>query len=157
MYIDDIAQIYEGENLKFILEEDRQRIWFRAATKNMAELVVLGRIVDPNTVMFTTAMPVNIPADKRDVMTVYLNRVNWGTILGNFEMDPSDGRVSYRVTGCYDETDEVNEDVIIRMTYIGLNMFEKYAPGMFAIVYGNKSPEEAFREAEQNYRAGQTE
>ena len=154
MYIEDIALVYEEEGLKFSVDEAAQRIHFRMNTGVSQEVAFQARIVNPTTVMFVTSLPMNIPQADRDEVVRYLNRVNWALLLGNFEMAP-DGELCYRVAGCHEENEALSDEVICRMSYVGFNMFDKYVPGVFSIVYGRKTAAQAYREIEQAEQAAQ--
>ena len=50
---------------------------------------------------------------------------------------------------------EIWADLLRRLTYTGFNMFDKFVPGVFAIVYGNQTPAAAYesiRAAERTAR-----
>lgn len=157
MYIEDIAQVYEEEELNFATDEEEQRIRFKMNTKVSPDVSFTARIVNETTALFTTILPMNIPEAKRDAVALYLNRANWGLLLGNFEMDPNDGELCYRVAGCFEENEPLADEIVRRMTYVGFNMFDKYVPGVFAIVYGNKGPVKAYEEIEAAEREAQAE
>ena len=61
-------------------------------------------------------------------------------------MDFSDGELVYQAVGVFEEETGLPDSVVVRLTYIGFNMFDKYVPGIFSIVYGGKDPKEAFDE-----------
>ncbi len=144
MYIEDIAEVYEDEELHFDTDDEEQRIRFKMNTKVSPDVGFTARIVNEATALFTTILPMNIPENKRDAVALYLNYANWGLLLGNFEMNPKTGELCYRVTGCFDDGDELTDEQIRRMTYVGFNMFDKYVPGVFAVVYGDRAPADAY-------------
>ena len=61
------------------------------------------------------------------------------------------------MAGCFEENEPLADEIVRRMTYVGFNMFDKYVPGVFAIVYGNKGPVEAYEEIEAAEREAQAE
>ena len=63
-------------------------------------------------------------------------------------MDLSDGELSYKSVGVFEEESGLPDSVVTRLTYVGFNMFDKYIPGVFAIIYGGRTAEEAFQEIE---------
>ena len=70
-------------------------------------------------------------------------------LLGNFQMDMSDGELSYKSVGVFEPEQGLADSIVTRLTYVGFNMFDKYMPGVFAILYGGKSAAEAFDEIDQ--------
>lgn len=145
-----IAAVYTGEKLNFSTDEENQRIDFNMNTEVARDVHFVARIVNPRTAMFTTVLPMNVPEANRPVVAEYLARVNYGLLLGNFQLDMSDGEISYKTIGCFEEEGEAGlpDGVVARLTFVGFNMFDKYVPGVFAIIYGGKQPKEAYDEIE---------
>ena len=49
------------------------------------------------------------PENKREMVSEYINRVNYGTILGNFEIDMNDGEVHYKTSVNYEHVNLTSE------------------------------------------------
>lgn len=143
-----IAEVYKAENLNFSTEEERGLIRFSMNTEASPDVRFTARVVNPRTALFTTILPMNIPEKNRAAVSEYLTRVNYTLLLGNFQMDLSDGELSYKSVGVFEEESGLPDSVVTRLTYVGFNMFDKYIPGVFAIVYGGRTAEEAFQEIE---------
>jgi|GEM_PF-2423341 len=148
MYIEDIASVYEEEGLNFHTDEEKQCILLKMSTKVSPDVQFIARIVNSRTVLFETRLPMNVPEKNREAVSSYLTRANFGLLVGGFQMDFSDGELKYTVAGCHDEDEPLSDDVLLRLTYVGFNMFDNYMPGVFAIIYGNKDPAEIYEEIE---------
>ena len=144
-----IQQVYKAEGLNFSTEEERGLIRFSMNTKVSPDVRFNARVVNPRTALFTTILPMNVPEDRRAAVGEYITRVNYTLLLGNFQMDLSDGELSYKTVGVFEEETGLPDSVVTRLTYVGFNMFDKYMPGVFAIIYGGKTPAEAFAEIEK--------
>lgn len=142
----DIKRVYEAEKLNFNTDEEHGIIRFTMNTNVSPDIRFNVRTVNPRTALFTTILPMNIPEDMRGAVAMYLTRVNCTLLLGNFQLDMSDGELDYKAVGVYEEETGLTDKVVTRLTYVGFNMFDKYLPGVFAILYGNKSALEAFEE-----------
>lgn len=144
--ITSIAQTYKAENLRFSMEQERNMIRFNMNTKVSADVRFTARLVNPRTALFTTVLPMNIPEESRAAVSDYITRVNYTLLLGNFQIDLTDGEIGYRATGVFEEETGMPGSVVMRLTYVGFSMFDKYMPGVFAIVYGGKTAADAFAE-----------
>ncbi len=144
-----VKQVYEAEELNFSTDEERGMIRFSMNTEVSPDVRFVARIVNPRTALFTTILPMNIPENKREAVSEYLTRVNYVLLLGNFQMDMSDGELSYKSVGVFEPEQGLADSIVTRLTYVGFNMFDKYMPGVFAILYGGKSAAEAFDEIDQ--------
>ena len=77
----------------------------------------------------------------------YITRANYGLIMGNFEMDHSDGEIRYKHSVDAWEgvpTDSALSDLI----NIPLNMLDKYGDGLLAVSMGFLDPKAAIEKAE---------
>lgn len=146
--ISSVGQVYTNENLQFTLDEEHALIRFKMDTEITPEARFICRLVNPRTLLFCTILPLNIPEKHRQAVTEYITRVNYSLLLGNFQLDLSDGELSYKTVGVLEPEPGLPDEVIIRLTYVGFNMFDAYLPGVFAILYGGKSAAEAFADAE---------
>mmetsp|Transcript_3029 Transcript_3029/g.4070 ORF Transcript_3029/g.4070 Transcript_3029/m.4070 type:complete len:183 (-) Transcript_3029:348-896(-) len=91
--------------------------------------------------------PVKVPeGDKRTVCAELLMRINYTLALGNFEIDFRDGEVRYRMAVDV-EGSALSLPMIETNIMVSAATMDRYFPAVMAVVYGNKSPLEAFEEA----------
>lgn len=98
--------------------------------------------------IFYSVCPVSVPEDKRAVMAEFLTRANYGLILGNFEMDWSDGEIRYK-TSIDVDTDRLTPTLIQPLVYRNLRLMAKYLPGIKTILDSSQSPELILQQIEQ--------
>lgn len=97
---------------------------------------------------FFSYFPINVPEDKQAKMAEFLTRVNYGIRIGNFEMDYENGEVRFRTS--LDFEDQVlNYALISNHVYPNVWMMDRYLPGLFAVVYSEKDPEEILKTIEE--------
>ena len=97
---------------------------------------------------FYSVLDVRIPADKRQAIAEYITRANYGLNIGNFEMDFSDGEVRYK-TSIDVEGGQLTSKMVKNLVYVCVLMLDKYQPGIMAVIYGGKKPEDAVAEIEK--------
>lgn len=97
---------------------------------------------------FYSYFPINVPEDRQAKMAEFLTRVNYGIRIGNFEMDYENGEVRFRTS--LDFEDQVlNYALISNHVYPNVWMMDRYLPGLFAVVYSEKDPEEIIKTIEE--------
>jgi len=90
----------------------------------------------------------NADEEARQNVSEYLVRANYGLKHGYFDMDASDGEISFKISlDCEDRT-SLSDDLLQKTFVIPQIMLEKYGDGLLAVMFGAKSPEEAINEAE---------
>jgi len=88
--------------------------------------------------------PVKDPDYKRYNMSTFITLLNYGTVVGNFEMNFQDGEVRYK-TSLDAENAALNPALIKQLIYTSVTTMDDYLPGSLSVIYGNTSPEEAFQ------------
>lgn len=99
--------------------------------------------------LFYSVAPLRIAAVLRPAVAEYLTRANWGLLLGNFEMDYSDGEVRYKTSLQFDQT--LLTTALLRPLILNnVAVMDKYLPGLQAIVAQEQTPMEAIAAVENH-------
>lgn len=88
---------------------------------------------------FYSVLPPHIAEDKRPAVAEFINRANYGLIVGNFEMDYRDGQVRYK-TSVDIEGGELTPKMIENLIYANLMTMDDYFPGFMEVLYADKEP-----------------
>lgn len=99
--------------------------------------------------VFYSVLPINVPDDKRADMAEFIIRANYGMIVGNFEMDYSDGEVRYK-TSIDVEGAELLPALVRQLVYANVIITDRYLPGVMSVIYGGKTPVEAIIDIESD-------
>ncbi|MCB9529439.1 MAG: YbjN domain-containing protein [bacterium] len=100
-------------------------------------------------VCFYSVCPINVPEAQRGAVGEYLHRANYGMIIGNFEMDFSDGEVRYK-TSLDVEGDRLTVALVRQLVIANVMMMDRYLPGLMAVTYGDVTPAAAIAEIEKH-------
>jgi hypothetical protein len=104
--------------------------------------------VDLEQFLFYVAMPMRVPADKRVAVAEFITRANYGLRIGNFELDFDDGEVRYKSSVDFEDA-TLTPTLIRNVMYPAVQTMDRYLPGVLAVIYGGKTPEEAVTEIEE--------
>ena len=86
--------------------------------------------------------PQMVPEQQRPAMAELLTRLNYGLILGNFEMDYADGEIRYK-TSVDVEAGELTPELIKPVVYANLGTMDHYWPALAAVAEGRAEPQKA--------------
>ena len=93
-------------------------------------------------------IPLRADEDCQQRVAEYITRITYGLRYGNFEMDFRDGAIRYRLTlDCEDRT-SLSYDLIMDTITIPRGSISTYGDGLVAVMYGVKSPEDAYKEVQ---------
>lgn len=99
--------------------------------------------------VFYSVSPIAVPESARASVGEFLNRANYGMIIGNFEIDYSDGEVRYK-TSVDVEGDTLTGALCRQLVLANIMMMDRYLPGLMSVIYGGISPEQAINEIEKH-------
>lgn len=97
--------------------------------------------------VFYSVCPVKVPEDRRAALAEFITRANYGLILGNFELDYSDGEIRYKTSSDV-EGSTLTHAMIRQMVYANVLIMDRYLPGIMNVIYGSQSPADAIHSIE---------
>lgn len=97
---------------------------------------------DTERLCFLSSYPGLVPAPRRLEAAEYLTRVNFGVLVGNFELDFESGLVRFK-TSADVEGLEPSPTFLRNLVDANLNTASKYYPGLMKVLYANMSPSDA--------------
>ena len=97
--------------------------------------------------VFYSVCPVNAPPDRTHAVTEFITRANYGMIIGNFELDYSDGEVRYKTSIAVEQVG-LKPELVRHMVYANVVIMDRYLNGLMRVIYGNAIPEEEIEEIE---------
>jgi hypothetical protein len=89
----------------------------------------------PQQFVFYSICPIAIPKTKRNKIAQFLTLANYGTLIGNFELDYNDGEIRYK-TSIDVEGDRLTPALIHRLVYTNITMMDEYIPGIQSVLAG---------------------
>ena len=103
--------------------------------------------VDLEQFLFYVIAPIKTPAPVLPAVVEYVTRANYGLRIGCFELDYADGEVRFRSSLDF-EGETLTPGLIRNAIYPAVHTMDFYLPGLLAVMYGNKTPEQAIVEVE---------
>jgi hypothetical protein len=97
----------------------------------------------PAQFVFYSIFPIAVPQKKRVAIAEFITRVNFGLIVGNFEMDFQDGELRYKTYGIDTEDNSISSALIKQLIFINVMTMDRYLPELMSVIYANLSPEDA--------------
>lgn len=104
---------------------------------------------DTQKLAFYSLCPTNASESKRSAIAEFIARANYGMILGNFELDYTDGEIRYK-TSIDVEGDRLTTALIRNLVYTNVMTMDQYLPGILAMLEQGMTPEKAIRLVEND-------
>jgi hypothetical protein len=102
--------------------------------------------IDLEQFIFFVNLGAAAPPERREEVSRFIARANWGLTIGNFEMDYDDGHVRFK-SGIDFRGAELSEVLIRNAILAAMNAVEVYADSLIEVLARGKSAEQAVEEA----------
>ncbi|MEO0867845.1 MAG: YbjN domain-containing protein [Cyanobacteria bacterium J06642_11] len=83
-----------------------------------------------------------VPPEKITDVLYYICEANYGLVMGNLEMNITDGEIRYK-TSIDVEDDTLSPELVRNMMYANVTLMDQYLPGLMAIIQQGKSSADA--------------
>ncbi|MGK0360873.1 MAG: hypothetical protein ACI9U2_003187 [Bradymonadia bacterium] len=83
-----------------------------------------------------------VPESKRPAVAEFLNRANYGLVIGNFEMDYNDGEVRFK-TYFDAQGFAITRKAVEVHVFANLATFDRYNAGLMSVMFGDVAPADA--------------
>lgn len=145
---DNVTAFFEQEDWPFvqIVETTSLRLTFRGDNGQWNCYAKVNP--DQQTLLFYSICPIAIPEEKqngalgypcRARIAEFITRANYGMVIGNFELDYSDGEIRYK-TSVDVEGSVLNSALIKQLVYTNVLTMDQYLPGILAVIEEEVEP-----------------
>lgn len=132
----------EGRDLEVFAGAEPPRIRFDFHSEHTLLDCTLEAYEDTERLCFLSSYPALVPGPRRLEAAEYLTRVNFGVLLGNFELDFDTGLVRFK-TSADVEGLEPSATFLRNLVDANLNTAARYYPGLMKVLFANMTPEDA--------------
>ena len=102
---------------------------------------------EDHRVVIYSVTPDTTPAEARSAVLDYLNLCNFRLLVGNFELDPSDGETRFRTTIDAEGSEFGDGSMLRQALYANVLAMDQYLSGLGAVIDGSMTPAEAHEAA----------
>jgi len=146
-HLDATANFLRSLGFKFEVDEEKDLIYMPFSGENGRWAAVLDVKEDRGILIMYSMVSVKIQEKARPAVAEFLTRANYNMILGNFELDFSDGEVRFK-TSVKVGDGALAANLIEPVVFANLATMDRYLPGIMAVGFGGQSPEAAIKEIE---------
>lgn len=103
---------------------------------------------DQENFIFYSLFPVFASEKERPAIAEFITRANYGIIVGNFELDYTDGEIRYKTSIDF-EGSSLDKALIKQLVYTNVLTMAHYLPGILAVLEQKMNPEQAIHMVEE--------
>ena len=147
----------EANELSFAIFREEKRIRLNICRRHALYTCHLRISNDDEIFQIHMNYPVLAKDQKmRPSVTEFFTRVNYGLVLGAFELDLRDGEARYHISHIIGEG-RLEDEVIRRIIGSALSTADRYFPAYMRVLFGGDTPEDAVFLAELDLNTQETE
>ncbi|WGV28010.1 YbjN domain-containing protein [Halotia branconii] len=138
---------FKQENWQFQEIPEKQSLSVSFQGKNgQYECCAIAR-EEQQQMVFYSILPIQTPENKLTAVAEFITRANYGIIIGNFELDFTDGEIRYK-TSIDVDGNGLSFDLIQNLVYANVTMMDEYLPGIIVVIENDVSPVDAIAQIE---------
>jgi hypothetical protein len=137
-----LVRFFEGAKWKFHVSKEQRSVTLVFDGKNGPWTTHVKAFDDDQQVGVYGILPFTIEPEKRSAAAELITRANFGLVIGNFEMDFSDGEVRYK-TSIDVEGDRLSDVLLLQLIAANLSIVDTYLPAFLALVARTITPSDA--------------
>jgi hypothetical protein len=144
---DTMLQFFTDDDWKISQADGHRAMRMGIAGENGHWNCIASADEEKRQFVFYSLMESKAPEKRRAAVAEYVTRANYGLVLGNFEMDYSDGEVRYK-TSIDVEGGVLTGPMIRTAVYANVFTMDRYLPGLMAVIYADVPAAEAIAKVE---------
>ena len=145
--LDIAAQFFREDEWNPQMVEEKPWILLKFRGSNGTWNCLANVMEEQEQLVFYSILDAKVPEEQRAPMSEFITRANYGLVMGNFEMDFSDGEVRYK-TSVDVEGGELAPTMVKNLAYSNVLTVDRYYGGLMSVMYGGKTPAQAVAEIE---------
>ncbi len=94
-----------------------------------------------DSIVMLSLFPIKVPDAKKEKVSEFISRANYGLEIGNLEIDFEDGEVRFRTYLMNQENIDFNKTTFDKLVKYNLEMSDRYLLSLIHLLYTESTPE----------------
>jgi hypothetical protein len=144
---DALISHFEASDIRYSCNREERRAWFTMSSGSALQKCSFRFDMTGDVLQIFIQYPVMVKEKFRPAAMEFITRANYGLVIGNFEMDCTDGELRYHVSHLM-EDGKLEERTIQRLFGTGMGTADRYFPALMRVLFAGETPSEAIDLAE---------
>jgi len=140
--LEQVVELFRAKDWKFEVDEDNDLVRTGIEGDNGHWQVVAIASDEDDAVLMLSLFPQKCPAHRRAPCAELLTRINFGMMMGCFEMDYDSGRIHFKTTLPFARGD-LNAALLENVVMLNLARMDWILPAIMSVIYAGISPVQA--------------
>ncbi|MBQ3919298.1 MAG: hypothetical protein II695_06460 [Oscillospiraceae bacterium] len=147
----DVKDFLDNDDWHYSYDEEDKTFKFNLSLRSKLSNASFFISINPNCAAVYAVLPVSVPDDDAEAkkrMAEFICRASCGLRIGSFEFDYDTGTIRYHV-GVPAMNRSCGPFPVKEAVNIAAGTIDRYAPGLTAVLFTDKSPKEAVEMCDQ--------
>lgn len=144
---DALIAHFETHGIRYSSKREERRAWFTMNSGSALQKCTFFFDKKGHVLQIRIQYPVLVKEKFRPAAMEFITRANYGLVIGNFEMDCTDGEVRYHISHLMEEG-RLEDETIKRLFTTGMGTADRYFPALMRVLFAGETPEDAVDLAE---------
>jgi hypothetical protein len=144
--LEQVVELFRAKEWKFEVGEESDVVRTGIEGDNGHWQVMAVASDEDDAVLILSLFPQTCPAHSRAPCAELLTRINFGMMMGCFEMDYDSGKIHFKSTLPFMQGD-LNAALLENMVILNVTRMDRFLPAIMSVIYAGISPAQALAAA----------
>jgi len=155
--LEQVVELFRAKDWKFEVYEESDLVRTGIEGDNGHWQVMAIALDEDDAVLMLSLFPQKCPSHRRARCAELITRINFGMMMGCFEMDYDSGKIHFKTTLPFMRGD-LNTVLLENVVMLNLACIDRFLPAIMSVIYAGISPAQALaaarRQAKDELRSG---
>ncbi len=141
--LDTVTEFFKGKDWKFELNQEKHRVESGVSAENGEWRFYVSASDENNLCFVLSAFPQKCPPRRQKACAELLTRINYGLLLGCFEMNYDSGSIAFKTSYPF-TAGQIDPERVKEAIEFNIAFMDRFLPAIMAVIYTGISPKRAY-------------
>jgi hypothetical protein len=147
--LEQVVELFRAKDWKFEVDEENDLVRTGIQGENGDWQVMAAASEDDLAFLMLSFFPQKCPAHRRASCAELLTRINFGMMVGCFEMDYDSGRIHFKTSLPFAQG-ALDPGLLNNVVMFNLACMDRFLPAIMSVIYAGTSPAKALAAVERD-------
>jgi len=153
--MEKVLELFRAKEWSYELDEENHLVRSGINGDNGQWRIIVSPSDEDEVCLMLSIFPQRCPEHRRAACARLLARINFGMLVGSFEMDFEDGQINFKTSYPFPKG-QLDAELLKRVVGFNLDCMDKYLPAIMSVIYSGASPAKALAALEREQKAKAT-
>jgi hypothetical protein len=146
--MEKVIEFFRAKEWSFELDEENQLVRSGISGDNGEWKIVISPSDEDEVCLMLSVFPQRCPEHRRAACAELLTRINYGMLVGCFEMDFENGKINFKTSHPFAQG-QFDTELLAKVVSFNLNRMDKFLPAIMSVIYAGTFPAKALAQLQR--------